>query len=167
MPGLRRAGPPYHYHATLSPPIYSIVSFYRPYPQPGSEVFRARLAPPERIPAPPRNRHRRAIAARTYRLRTEDFAGENRRSQDETNDDTGRRTGIDRSNESGKPRRGLPLSSGGESPRTYLTYRIRAARSGRTRHSGCPAAECPRCRPRGSRAYSDRCGTPRSARRFY
>lgn len=42
--------PPHHYHATPSPLIYSIVPFV--VPTTGSEVFRARLVLPERIPIP-------------------------------------------------------------------------------------------------------------------
>lgn len=137
-------------------------------PTTGSEVFRARLVLPERIPIPaqPRNKHRRTIAARTYRLRTEDFAGENRRSQDETNDAPAENENRPIKRKAASPGEACRFRQGRTRPVHIFTYRTRAARSGRTRHSGYPAAECPRYRPRGSRAYNRRCGTTRSAYRF-
>ena len=135
----------------------------------GSEVFRTRLVLPERLPIPcPTPQQASADNSRPglLRLRTEDFAGENRRSQDETNDAPAENENRPIKTQAASPGEACRFRQGRTRPVHIFTYRTRAARSGRTRHSGYPATECPRYRPRGSRAYSRRCGTTRSAYRF-
>ena len=79
---------------------------------------------------------------------------------------TGRKRESTDQTKAASPGEACRFRQGRTRPVHIFTYRTRAARSGRTRHSGYPAAECPRYRPRGSRAYSRRCGTTRSAYRF-
>ena len=166
MPGLRRAKPLHHYHATPSPLIYSIVPFCRPYyrirslpspsrsaganpyPCPTPQQASADNSRPD-LPAPyGRLRRRKPPEPRRNERRT----GRKRESTDQT--------------KAASPGEACRFRQGRTRPVHIFTYRTRAARSGRTRHSGYPAAECPRYRPRGSRAYSRRCGTTRSAYRF-
>ena len=166
MPGLRRAEPLHHYHATPSPLIYSIVPFCRPYyrirslpspsrsaganpyPCPTPQQASADNSRPD-LPAPyGRLRRRKPPEPRRNERRT----GRKRESTDQT--------------KAASPGEACRFRQGRTRPVHIFTYRTRAARSGRTRHSGYPAAECPRYRPRGSRAYSRRCGTTRSAYRF-
>ena len=166
MPGLRRAEPLHHYHATPSPLIYSIVPFCRPYyrirslpspsrsaganpyPCPTPQQASADNSHPD-LPAPyGRLRRRKPPEPRRNERRT----GRKRESTDQT--------------KAASPGEACRFRQGRTRPVHIFTYRTRAARSGRTRHSGYPAAECPRYRPRGSRAYSRRCGTTRSAYRF-
>ena len=166
MPGLRRAEPLHHYHATPSPLIYSIVPFCRPYyrirslpspsrsaganpyPCPTPQQASADNSRPD-LPAPyGRLRRRKPPEPRRNERRT----GRKRESTDQT--------------KAASPGEACRFRQGRTRPVHIFTYRTRAARSGRTRHSGYPAAECPRYRPRGSRAYNRRCGTTRSAYRF-
>lgn len=104
MPGLRRAEPLHHYHATPSPLIYSIVPFCRPYYRIRSLPSPSRSAGANPYPCPTpqqasADNSRPDLPAPYGRLRPAKTAGA------KTKRTTHRpKTRIDRSNESGKPR---------------------------------------------------------------